>query len=187
MISGYLYYISNVFSIFSTKKFQGWGRKKTGQFALWCHKKFGGKLTLFEDGFIRSIGLGVNRSPSFSRIVDDIGIYYDATTPSKLENILKTYDFSTDKKLIRSAKKAIELIIEHHISKYNKAPDVNDDFFKDDLKSKVLIVAQTAGDASLEYGRCNEFSTRQMINDALQDNPDSSVYLKINPDVLIGK
>ena len=96
----------------------GWGRKKTGKFALWCHKNFGGSLTLKEDGFIRSIGSGIENSPSFSIVEDDIGIYYDATTPSKLENILNTYDFTSDKKLMKNAKEAISLIKKHHISTY---------------------------------------------------------------------
>lgn len=186
-MNGYLYYYDNLISIFSNQNFKGWGRKKTGLFALWCHKKFGGKLTLFEDGFIRSIGLGVNGSPSFSRIEDDVGIYYDATVPSKLENILNTYDFSSDRELIQTAKRAMELIREHHISKYNNAPDVNDDFFKNDTKSKVLIVAQTAEDASIKYGQGNVFSTKQMIDDAIQENPNATIYIKIHPDVLTGK
>jgi len=61
--SGYFYYISNLLSIFSTQNFQGWGRKRSGKFALWCHQQFAGELTLFEDGFMRSVDFflgGVN-------------------------------------------------------------------------------------------------------------------------------
>jgi len=185
--SGYLYYFSNILSIFSTKDFKGWGRKKTGKFALWCKKTFGGKVTLYEDGFIRSIGLGIHGSPSLSRVEDDIGIYYDATMPSKLENILNTYDFSSDTKLMQTTAEAMHLIKKHHISKYNNAPIINVDFFKGDINSKVLIIAQTAGDASLEYGLGNAFSTKQIIDDAIQENPKASVYIKIHPDVLSEK
>lgn len=41
-------------------------------------------------------------------VKDDIGIYYDATMPSKLENLLNTYEFKDEE--IKQAKKAIELI-----------------------------------------------------------------------------
>ncbi|MBD3843716.1 MAG: capsule polysaccharide transporter, partial [Campylobacterales bacterium] len=82
MIIGYLYYLNNLIQMFSSKNFKGWGRKKTGRFATWCHERFGGTLTLEEDGFIRSLSLGVDGSPSFSLVEDDIGIYYDATAPS---------------------------------------------------------------------------------------------------------
>jgi len=183
-LSSYFY---NIIQIFTTRNFKGWGRKKTGRFALWCHKKFGGKLILQEDGFIRSLGLGVDGSPSFSIIEDDVSIYYDASQPSKLENILNSYDFKSDVWLIQTTKEAIELIKKYNISKYNNAPDISKGFFDNEQKSKVLIVAQTAGDASLEYGRGNVFSTQQMIKDAFKENPNAAIYIKIHPDVLAGK
>ena len=189
--NGYFYYINNIFSIFYKQNFKGWGRKKTGCFALWCYKMFGGTLSLFEDGFIRSIGLGVDGSPSFSLVKDDVGIYYDATTPSKLENILNSYDFSADKKLMNDAKEAIALIKKQHISKYNNALDISKEMalkyhFQDEQK-RVLVIAQTAGDASLKYGMLKNFSTDEIIESAINENQDSKVYIKIHPDVLSGK
>ena len=182
-----LFYILNIFAIFSTKKFQGWGRKKTGEFAYRCYKIFGGKVIRYEDGFIRSLGLGAQGHPSFSLVEDDIGLYLDATKPSKLENILNTYSFEEDPKLIETAQQAIALIKQNHISKYNHAPDVDEKFFADDTKTKVLIIAQTAGDASLKYGLADENVINTMISDAINDNPQASVYLKVHPDVLSGK
>lgn len=183
---GYLFYIKNILSIFYIKNFKGWGKKKTGRFALWCYKKFGGTLLLLEDGFIRSIGLGVDNSPSFSIVEDDIGIYYDATAPSKLENLLNTYNFKADKELMSETTKAIELIKKYHISKYNNAPNIKNNFFTKDEK-RVLIIAQTAGDSSLKYGMLKDFSTDDIIQNAIDENPDSTIYLKIHPDVLSGK
>jgi len=179
-------YIKNIFSIFYKQSFQGWGRKKTGRFALWCHNSFGGTLLLKEDGFIRSLDLGVNNSPSFSVVEDDLGIYYDAITPSKLENILNNYDFKSDKKLLEDANKAISLIVENNISKYNNADDLKNDFFKD-KNERVLVIAQTAGDASLKYGMLDNFTTNDMINAAIVENPNADIYLKIHPDVVSGK
>lgn len=167
--------------------FYGWGRKKSGLSAVKLAKKHHTSFVLLEDGFIRSIGLGINGSPSFSLVEDNIGIYYDATVPSKLENILNTYNFNADERLIHTAREAMVLIKKHHISKYNNAPDIEDTFFKEDDKEKVLIIAQTAGDVSLEYGLGNRFSTQEMIADALEQNTHASVYIKIHPDVLSGK
>ena len=70
--------------------FYGWGRKKSGFKAISEAKKNNASFSLLEDGFIRSIGLGVDGAESFSIVEDDVGIYYDATVPSGLENILKT-------------------------------------------------------------------------------------------------
>ncbi len=167
--------------------FFGWGRKKSGIHAIELSKEHHTPFVLLEDGFIRSIGLGVDGSPSFSIVEDDVGIYYDATQHSKLESILNTYDFTSDAELMQTASEAMARIKEHHISKYNNAPDIDTSFFKEDSKHKVLIVAQTAGDSSLTYGLADTFSTKQMIEDAIQENPQASVYIKIHPDVLSGK
>ena len=186
-MNGYIYYLKNIIAIFTTKKFEGWGRKKTGKFALWCNKIFGGTIILKEDGFIRSIGLGVDNSPSFSIIEDDVGIYYDATQPSQLEKILNTYDFKKNTLLLDKAQKAISLIKKYHISKYNNAPILKDNFFKDDNKEKILVITQTANDSSLQYGVALNISTLDIIKDAVKENPNHSIYIKIHPDVMSGK
>lgn len=165
--------------------FYGWGRKKSGLKAIEDAKKYNSCFKLLEDGFIRSIGLGVNNSPSFSIIEDDIGIYYDATQHSKLEHIFLNYEFQKDSELLNKSKEAIKLIKENNISKYNDAKNIPQDFFKNDNK-KVLIIAQTANDSSLEYGFGNKFSTSQIIEDAIKENQDSEIFIKIHPDVLNG-
>ena len=215
--------------------FLGWGRKKSGQNAIALAKKFHGNYLLLEDGFIRSFGLGCEGSPSFSLVQDRIGIYYDSTTPSELENLLNTYDFHANPALLETAKEAINLITTHHISKYNHAPEVPLDYFTatDSTKStdfidssknsttlsdltnspyfeissnstakkqpkshpkesqknpkRILIISQTKGDCSLTYGSTSKFTTTQIIQDALAENPDSEIYLKIHPDVLSGR
>ncbi|HEF1001939.1 TPA: capsular polysaccharide biosynthesis protein, partial [Campylobacter jejuni] len=164
--------------------FFGWGRKKSGLKAMNLAKKYNTKFILLEDGFIRSLNLGVENSPSFSMVKDDIGIYYDATMPSKLENLLNTYEFKGEE--IKQAKKAIELIKKYKISKYNNNLDIPDDYFQKDEK-RVLIIAQTANDASLEFGLAKDFKTVDMIKDAIKENPDSKICIKIHPDVLSGK
>ncbi|TEX86286.1 capsular polysaccharide biosynthesis protein [Campylobacter sp. CH186] len=164
--------------------FFGWGRKKSGLKAMNLAKKYKAKFILLEDGFIRSLNLGVENSPSFSMVKDDIGIYYDATMPSKLENLLNTYEFKDEE--IKQAKKAIELIKKYKISKYNNNLDIPDDYFQKDEK-RVLIITQTANDASLEFGLAKDFKTVDMIKDAIKENPKSKIYIKIHPDVLSGK
>ncbi|EAL1959202.1 capsular polysaccharide biosynthesis protein [Campylobacter jejuni] len=164
--------------------FLGWGRKKSGLKAINLAKKYKAKFILLEDGFIRSLNLGVENSPSFSMVKDDIGIYYDATAPSKLENLLNTYEFKDEE--IKQAKKVIELIKKYKISKYNNNLDIPDDYFQKDEK-RVLIITQTANDASLEFGLAKDFKTVDMIKDAIKENPDSKIYIKIHPDILSGK
>ncbi|EHU8421393.1 capsular polysaccharide biosynthesis protein [Campylobacter coli] len=164
--------------------FVGWGRKKSGLKAVELAKKYNVKFLLLEDGFLRSLNLGVENSPSFSIVKDDIGIYYDATAPSKLENILNTYEFSS--KELAWAKKAIELIKKEKLSKYNNNLCVSKELFSVN-EERVLIITQVANDASLKFGLADGFSTQDMINDAIKENLNAKIYIKIHPDVLSGK
>ena len=182
--SGYLFYWHSLKAIFTHKQFVGWGRKRTGRFAGWCAKTFNGQCTLHEDGFIRSIDLGVNGAASFSVVSDEVGIYYDATQKSELENLLNQAEFSAAE--LEQAQTAMNLITQYSISKYNHAPNAPHDYLSD-KKSNVLVIAQTAGDASLKYGLGNQFSTQQILQSAIQENPQAHVYIKLHPDVLTGK
>ncbi|EOH4548008.1 capsular polysaccharide biosynthesis protein [Campylobacter coli] len=164
--------------------FVGWGRKKSGLKAVELAKKHNVKFLLLEDGFLRSLNLGVENSPSFSIVKDEIGIYYDATAPSKLENILNTYEFSSEE--LEQAKKAIELIKKEKLSKYNNNLCVPKELFSAN-EERVLIITQVASDASLKFGLADNFSTQDIINEAIKENPNAKVYIKIHPDVLSGK
>ncbi|EAJ1254199.1 capsular polysaccharide biosynthesis protein [Campylobacter lari] len=164
--------------------FVGWGRKKSGLKAIELAKKHNAKFLLLEDGFLRSLNLGVENSPSFSIVKDDVGIYYDATTPSKLENVLNTYEFSHEE--LEQAKKAIELIKTEKLSKYNNNLCIPKDLFNAN-EERVLIITQVANDASLKFGLAENFSTQDIINDVIKENPNAKIYIKIHPDVLGGK
>lgn len=161
--------------------YYGWGRKESGRIAENLAKKNNAKFCLLEDGLIRSLGLGVNDKNSFSLVFDDVGIYYDATTPSRLENILNTYEFSEDE--LKQAKKAIKYLVDNNISKYNNAYKE----FELENKDNILVILQSANDLSLKYGLANKINSLDMIKDAIKENPNSKVYVKIHPDVLSGK
>ncbi|WP_228200551.1 capsular polysaccharide biosynthesis protein [Arcobacter peruensis] len=177
------YYLYNIVQIFKERNFEGWGRKRTGNFAIFCKKIFNGEIKLLEDGFIKSSISGKSKH-IFSFVEDKKGIYYDATKESDLENILNTYDFSQDELLLKQSKEAISLIKEFNISKYNHSSDIKKDYFKSNEK-KILVIAQTFDDKSLKYGLTEEFSTNEIINTAIIENPDCTIYIKIHPDVIL--
>ncbi|MBZ7991096.1 MULTISPECIES: capsular polysaccharide biosynthesis protein [unclassified Campylobacter] len=161
--------------------YYGWGRKESGKIAKNLAKKNNAKFCLLEDGLIRSLGLGINDKNSFSLVFDDIGIYYDATTPSRLENILNTYEFNEDE--LQKARKAIKYLVDNNISKYNNAYKE----FKLGNKDNVLVILQSANDLSLKYGLANNINSLDMIKDAIKENPSSKIYVKIHPDTLNSK
>lgn len=161
--------------------FYGWGRKKSGKKAIELSKKYDGHYHLLEDGFIRSLDISNGDIP-FSYVVDKKGIYYDATKPSTLEDILN--EMKKEKRTkIELASTIIEKIKTYKISKYNHG------IIECNIptKNNVLIIAQTLNDLSLEYGYGTEISSDVMIKAAILENPNSTIYLKIHPDVLAGK
>ncbi|MCR8705980.1 capsular polysaccharide biosynthesis protein [Campylobacter sp. 2352 PW] len=182
----YLYAFFYIFfgRIKKSDVFVGWGRKKSGLKAVELARKYNTRFLLLEDGFLRSLNLGVEKSPSFSIVKDDVGIYYDATMPSKLENILNTYEFSAEE--LEQAKKVIEVIKKEKLSKYNNNLCIPKEFFSAN-EERVLIITQVANDASLKFGLADIFSTQDIINDAIKENPNAKIYIKIHPDILSGK
>ena len=167
----------------SQSVFYGWGRKKSGLKAQKLAYKYNAKAIFLEDGFLRSIELGFENNISFSLVFDDIGIYYDGTKASKLEYILNNYDFNQNPTLLKEAQLAIDLITKYQISKYNKGLDIPNDLFKDKQK-RILIIAQSANDLSLKYAFADSINTQIMINDAIKNNKDAIIYIKIHPDAL---
>ncbi|MEA3279469.1 MAG: capsular polysaccharide biosynthesis protein [Thermodesulfobacteriota bacterium] len=165
----------------------GWGNKSKARAANAFARKHDLAYVSLEDGFIRSVGLGVDDSPPFSLVVDDLGIYYDATRASRLEKILSEYDFNANRALMETAEKAIQLIARYKVSKYNAAPELRPDFFANNGRKKVLVIAQTRGDLSLTHGNTKTFSPNQLIRAAIAENPGADVYIKLHPDVLAGK
>ncbi|WP_443093678.1 capsular polysaccharide export protein, LipB/KpsS family, partial [Neisseria meningitidis] len=66
----------------------GWGLRPTTHKARAFAAEHQLPFIALEDGFLRSPGLGVAGYPPYSIVYDDIGIYYDTTRPSRLEQLI---------------------------------------------------------------------------------------------------
>ncbi|MDQ7727310.1 capsular polysaccharide biosynthesis protein [Halomonas sp. SpR8] len=160
----------------------GWGLKPTSVRARQYAQRHQLPYIALEDGFIRSLGLGVNGFQPHSMVVDHTGIYYDASRPSDLENWLNTATFDDEE--LYQAQRCMGLITRYRLSKYNHAPDQP---INDASRARVLVVDQTVGDASIHFGGAQAESFQQMLEAALEDHPESDVLVKIHPDVIAGK
>ena len=69
----------------------GWGHKHTADKARDYAAKHNLPYIALEDGFLRSLDLGCKGAQPLSLVVDHTGIYYDATEPSDLENLLNGF------------------------------------------------------------------------------------------------
>ena len=157
----------------------GWGLRPTADKARRLAEASGVPYLALEDGFLRSIEAG-KKEPPLSVVLDDIGIYYDATRPSRLEALIA-------KPLTEGQSRRAKLLIESWragmVSKYNYARDL-----EDGLPGRyVLAVDQTWGDASIRYGMADERSFHRMLQAALDENPDATILLKLHPEVVSGR
>ena len=161
-----------------------WGRKRQGLTAQ-ATSKNGTPVLSLEDGFIRSMGLGVENSPAFSLVRDWSGIYYDARQASDLENILNGVDARSHEipGLLERARYCIDQILEWRISKYNSAPNIQLPARK---RPRLLLIDQTCGDLSISTGLASADDFEQMLTQALQ-RTDADILIKTHPDVISGR
>lgn len=167
----------------SVDRVLGWGLRPSTHKARDYAKKCNLPFVALEDGFLRSIGLGVEGYPPFSLVVDEVGIYYDTTCPSRLEQLILAADY--DEALLSQASQAMKQIVAYQLSKYNHAPDFSETPSED--RNIVLVIDQTFGDMAVKYGQADEADFTHMLNTAIAENPHAEIWVKTHPDVISGK
>ncbi|MCW9710255.1 capsular polysaccharide biosynthesis protein [Avibacterium sp. 21-586] len=161
----------------------GWGFRPTANKARDYAAKHNLRYIALEDGFLRSIGLGVDGYPPFSLVVDDVGIYYAAEKSSRLEKLIA--DCTLNDEQAHQSYQAMALIREWQLSKYNHAPC--EPVATEHKNQIILVIDQTFGDMAVQYGLADENSFCQMLQAALQENSDAEIWVKTHPDVIAGK
>jgi capsular polysaccharide export protein len=140
-----------------------------------------GSIT-FEDGFLRSVGLGAKKTSPLSWVRDLSGIYYDARQPSDLENILNNGLFSTN--LLERARKLRERICNEGITKYNLA---GSEWARPSTREQVILVpGQVESDASIRCGSPSIKTNLQLLQAVRKAEPFAHLVFKPHPDVLAG-
>lgn len=156
----------------AAQEFIGWGRRWSGLRAVELARRHGGRFILVEDGFLRSVD---RHAPALSMVLDRRGIYYDATSASDFEELVRAAQPAC---ACDRAARIIALWRDHRLSKYNALPD-----YAGPLPEKFVLVAdQTAGDASIAFGMAGPESFERMLNAALRENPEAVVIVKSHPD-----
>lgn len=159
----------------------------TGTVVVWGSglRKFeedGRALLRMEDGFMRSAGLGASLVRPISLVVDRVGIYYDATRPSELEQFLATHRFTNDE--VERARALRQRVVNYDITKYNlggekwKRPTVD--------KTVILVVGQVESDASVAFGSPRTKTNIDLARMVRQKNSDAYLVYKPHPDVMAG-
>ncbi|WP_442974654.1 capsular polysaccharide biosynthesis protein [Salipiger sp. CCB-MM3] len=143
--------------------------------------KASGKEVRVEDGFLRSRGLGAELVPPLSLVLDDLGIYYDPTRPSRLEALITgTPDLRPDQRL--RSEKLIERLTAGGLTKYNLGtppPALPEGH-------RILVVGQVEDDASILRGSPDCRSNADLLARARAANPEAVLLWKPHPDVSAG-
>jgi capsular polysaccharide export protein len=162
-----------------------WGRRRRIHPSLAWAKQSGLPCLALEDGFLRSLGTG-EHFPPLSIVVDEIGVFYDSTRPSTLENLLNSGD-DLLAGIAPDVARARALILRHRLSKYNHAPDWSGPQPARAASRKVLVVDQTAGDMSVTLGGADAGTFEAMLAAARRENPGATIYVKTHPEVSSGR
>ncbi len=151
---------------------------------VWAGKADGHDSALrVEDGFLRSRGLGADLIAPLSLVLDDLGIYYDPTAPSQLEELINSATSLPDAATGR-AEKLMKQIIGSGLSKYNLAAD---DLPADLPKGRrILVPGQVEDDASIRLGTFEVSTNRDLLTATRAANPAAVILYKPHPDVEAG-
>jgi capsular polysaccharide export protein len=162
-----------------------WGMSEPSHLITFLKKK-NIPLWRLEDGFIRSCGLGVHFVLPYSLCLDKTGMYFDATRPSDLENILQNITLTAEQK--DYARQLIVSIKAKRITKYN-GPNTNlaPTLYGAKTARRILVVGQVESDASIIFGCEKKITNNQLVHLAAKENPDAQIIYKIHPDVLAQK
>lgn len=118
----------------------------------------------------------------FGYILDDMGFYFDARNPSRLETFLNSDAARLSESELERARSLIDRIVAEGITKYNYSSSRPIEL--DIPKNSVLIVDQKQGDASIEFAAASRQTFNLMVDAAVRENPGVSIYLKAHPDNL---
>lgn len=141
----------------------------------------GARLLHIEDGFIRSVGLGSDLIRPQSVVLDERGIYFDATHSSDLEHMLSTREFTSED--VQRAKQVRAFIVEHAITKYNLEPRQTVQW-QNNGKLVMLVLGQVEDDASIRLGCTNVCTNLALLRVVREAQPDAFIIYKPHPDVL---
>jgi capsular polysaccharide export protein len=156
----------------------GWGNKPSAERAAQLARRRGVPLWRCEDGFVRSLGLGVD-GPPYSLVLDDLGIYYDASGPSRLEALIAAAPEAGQRERAEALQ---HLWCQERLSKYNGGPESSPP-----PEPFVLVVDQTAGDLSIRGGLADGARFQDMLRSALAEHPQHTVVVKMHPEVARGR
>lgn len=158
-----------------------WGQKVGRPFEMEA-RRAGVAFARVEDGFLRSVGLGSDLMLPASLVCDPVGMYYDATRPSRLEVLLEHAAFSPE--LLARAARLREAVVAGGLTKYNLGgTDYAPLIARAGGRPIVVVVGQVANDASIRLAAPVLATNLALLRAVRGLRADAFVVFKEHPDV----
>ncbi|HVK92802.1 MAG TPA: capsular polysaccharide biosynthesis protein [Mycoplana sp.] len=161
------------------KAFVGWGRRPSARRANALSALTGKPVVLIEDGFIKGYAPGPGE-PSQSFVIDECGIYFDATGPSRLQALIEGE--TKEAPDLERARRLISAIRQARLSKYNNGAILG--LREAGLpcgRPYVLLVDQVAGDASIPGALADEGAFATMLEHAGAEHAGKAIVVRMHP------
>jgi capsular polysaccharide export protein len=136
-----------------------------------------------EDGFLRSVGLGLRHAPPVSLILRPGRLHFDATGPNGFEALVAAAAFPPA--LLARAARLRARVLALRLTKYNAgaaAPLPT----PPPGRERVLVPGQVESDASIRLGATTVRDNESLLRAARARFPNAFILYKHHPDVLTG-
>lgn len=159
-----------------------WGASPTAWRGERLAASWGSPLVRVEDAFLRSVLPGrAARTAPLGLLVDPVGLHFDASRPSRIEQILSDSSLYNSN-ILDKANTLIHCLMDLEFTKYNNF----DQNLPAPTPGYVLVVDQTRGDASLRASGATGATFRAMLADALTRHPDQHIIIRSHPETSLG-
>ena len=157
-----------------------WGRSPYARRGEAVARRRGVPVVRIEDAFLRSVRPGRMGDAPLGLMIDPVGVFFDSSTPSRLETLLSRAPLD-DSALLSRARDGIGRLKAADLSKYNMH-----DATPPPAPGYVLVVDQTRGDASILHAGASAATFAQMLAAALTEHPAARIVIKTHPETAQG-
>ena len=158
-----------------------WGRSPYARRGEAMAARYNIPLIRVEDAFLRSIRPGRMGDAPLGLLIDGLGVHFDSAAASMPEQLLAKHPLD-DSNLLTRARDGIARLRALDLSKYNlhhsNAPLPAPGY--------VLVVDQTAGDASIRYSGASASRFAEMLATAQSEHPGARIVIKAHPETQLG-
>nr|WP_208103344.1 capsular polysaccharide biosynthesis protein [Rubellimicrobium sp. CFH 75288] len=159
-----------------------WGASPTAWRGERVAERRGAELLRVEDAFLRSVLPGrAGGGPPIGLLLDRRGVHFDGRAPSDLETLLATHPLD-DSRLLARARDGMARLRRSDLSKYS----AHDPALKAPPPGYVLVVDQTAGDASVRASGGSRARFREMLAQARAEHPRARILVRTHPETRLG-